>query len=227
MKIIRVRGIGEPLNGGNMLTGVTSRIPGAQVVELPYSAAYGFIPDPRGTAYAVTLVSGENLLRKVLDDGPAVVLGYSAGAHIVGNVAAKGHRNLIAVGLIADPSMPGTGTYGITGSRPVPGVVKWIANPLDIICQCPDPSPLRTLPALTKEVSVAPDRLKLQDAVLGELLSGRLSTSLRFWRGDRAATLRYWDTALRGARGYLDGSQHQRAYWGARQSELADWVRSL
>jgi pimeloyl-ACP methyl ester carboxylesterase len=227
MKIIRVRGIGEPMKG-NMLSGVTSRIPDAEVVELPYSAAYGFVPDPKGAAYAVTLVTGTDLLRRELDKGPAVVLGYSAGAHIAGNVAAGGHKNLIGVGLIADPAMPGRGKYGIVGSRPVPNVpVKWIANPGDIICQCPDPSPLRTIPALTREVSVNPDRAKLNAAVLAELTSGRLAAALRFWRGNPIATDAYWRTAIEGARGYRDGTQHQRAYVGARQAELAGWVRSL
>ena len=228
MKVITLRGIGEQLGNTNMLAGVTRRIFNAQVVELPYSASYGPVPDPRGVAYGVTLISGANLLRQELDKGPAVVLGYSAGAHIAGNVAAGGHKNLIGVGLMADPMQPGEGPHGSAGSRPVPNVpVKWISNPLDIICQCPDPSPLRAIPALTREVSVRPDHARLQSAVLGELTSGRLASMWRFWRGNPIATDAYWRTAIAGARGYIDGTQHQRAYMGARQAELAEWVMSL
>ena len=228
MNIITLRGIGEQMGNTNMLAGVTPRIFNAKVVELPYKPSYGFVPDPRGVAYGVTLIEGANMLRRELDKGPAVVLGYSAGAHIAGNVAAGGHPNLIGVGLMADPMQPGRGQHGIAGSRPVPNVpVKWISNPLDIICQCPDPSPLRAIPALTREVSVRPDHARLQAAVLGELTSGRLAASLRFWRGNPIATRQYWNTAIAGARGYLDGTQHQRAYVGARQAELADWVVSL
>lgn len=149
MKVIRVRGIGEPLQG-NLLSHVTALVPGAEVVELPYEATYGPAPSPFGRSFKASVAWGETLLRRELDKGPAFVLGFSGGAVVAGNVAAAGHPNLLGVVLVADPCMPPRGgvlsRFGIAGARWIPeGVPRlWVWRTDDPIPWCPSDSPLRT-----------------------------------------------------------------------------------
>ncbi|QGH75844.1 lysin B [Gordonia phage Syleon] len=164
MRIILCRGIGEPASSP-MLRTVTTEILKLgyvpEVVNLPWKAQYGPVPDPLGDDFHDALAHGKELLRRELDKGPAVVLGYSGGAQLAGDfVVDIGHHNLIALGLVADPGQPkgATGNYsrwGITGARiPFGTPTAWIADPNDGIPLCPANSPLRTLADQSEKFSL-------------------------------------------------------------------------
>lgn len=144
MRIVRVRGIGEPMEG-NLLSHITRLIPGVEVVELPWSAQYGPFPKVTGISFSASTGAGQAMLLRELDNGPAVVLGFSGGAAVSGNVARIGHRNLRGTVLVADPLQPdfGSGSFGIAGQREAPNA-RWFYRLDDPIPMCPRYSPLRT-----------------------------------------------------------------------------------
>lgn len=156
-RLILCRGIGEPLH-----TGLLSRLPGllaADHIDLPWTAQYGPVgrEGPAGESFERSLAAGTRLLRAELDRGPAIVVGYSGGAALAGNLAKTGHRNLVAVGLVADPLDPGTArTHGIAGRRPITGPpVHRLRNLDDVICSCPADSPLRAIADTSAAFSLA------------------------------------------------------------------------
>lgn len=236
-KLILCRGIGEPANSP-MLQNVVRELATLGkyplVVNIPYSASYG--PAGKqgllGESFNDSLKTGRQLLRAELAKGPAVVLGYSAGAKLAGDVAVEKPDNLLAVGLIADPAMPYTaknnGRYGITGSRPVTTVpCKWSADPRDGICQCPTNSPLRTLADQSEAFSLGDPAAWTAD------MWHRWSTA--HWQPTNLwgqITTDAWPEAARLFYGYLWGGDH--TSYGLRREtngktytrNMAEWVQT-
>ncbi|WP_188492035.1 hypothetical protein [Williamsia phyllosphaerae] len=207
---------------------MTDMCPGFYVSELPWSASYGVVPLPFGQSFAASVAQGELLLRRELDNnGPAIILGYSGGAAVAGNVADQGHRNIIAVGLIADPFQPESvtrnGKFGVAGSREIRNTkhVKWVWNPRDMICQADRNSPIRTVADATARMS-----LKNPDEWKNDLLT---RITKRKWQEIRRHPLDFRALvadalqAKEDVESYLDGAQHQTAYYN-RRADLAHWV---
>lgn len=145
LRIITCRGINESIEH-NMLSGVVLQFPNTEHVELPWEATYGAVGgNILGRSFSQATEYGEHLLRAELDNGPALVFGYSGGAELAGNVAKAGHRNIVGLGLVADPSNPNGRKNGIRGPRNIKGdfPINWVSNDDDVICSCPSDSPLR------------------------------------------------------------------------------------
>ncbi|QOC56048.1 lysin B [Gordonia phage Clown] len=156
IRLITVCGIGET-PGSDMLGGLRRVLPEFEHVLINWKASYGPVNpqrNPWGASFMASMADGIAKVRAALDTGgPAVLAGYSGGAGVAGHVAAHGHPNLIAVGMVADPFAPGS---GIAGSRPVTAVpARWESNPRDVICCCPDDSPLRTIADVSPAFSLA------------------------------------------------------------------------
>jgi hypothetical protein len=160
--VLCCRGIGEALDV-NMLTNTTRHLDLARFVvkQVPWRAQYGPVPSLLGESFDKATAEGRKLLLEMIadDPNPVVLLGYSGGAAVAGDVAteiAKGlHRDLDirAVGLVADPFRSplnsvneGASGWGIAGQRAISGRFPlWqLADPRDAIPNCPANSPLRT-----------------------------------------------------------------------------------
>ncbi|MCZ4585313.1 alpha/beta fold hydrolase [Rhodococcus opacus] len=192
--VLCCRGIGED-RGVNMLTNTTQLLDPARFVvkQVPWEASYGPVPDPGGSAFDKALSEGRTLLLRMIaeDPSPVVLLGYSGGAALAGNVAAEVGRgqhpslDVRGAGLIADPLRPASPDlpgWGIAGQRLITGMPVWqIADPLDVICCCPDNSPLRTFADQSAAFSLADPRAWVSDLV------DRLRT--RRWQ---AVILNWW-----------------------------------
>ncbi|NKV45440.1 hypothetical protein GS926_14925 [Rhodococcus hoagii] len=170
--VLSCRGIGEPLQG-NMCSAVTRRLDPTRfrVIEVPWTASYGPVPLPFGPAFDESLRAGRELLLRMIDEdpNPVLLLGYSGGAALAGNVAAEvgrglhPHLELAGTALISDPFMPWAESptpeekWGIAGGRYIPGdfPVWWAADPADAICCCPANSPLRTIADQTRSFSLS------------------------------------------------------------------------
>lgn len=236
MKIISVRGIGEPLFSpiiGSVVRHL-NRITGEQqrVTSLPWKAEYGPVPNPLGSSFKDSLESGKRLLLQELEKEPALVIGYSGGAKLAGDVAVSKPKNMVALGLIADPAMPmgvvrtRTRAWGITGQRPIDGVpVMWKADPKDGICSCPPNSPLRTLADQSQAFSLA-DPAGWSNDVFQRLLRGawqEVNLGQQFTQGE-------WFKAIELFKGYAFGGDHisyglRREHNGLTYTEnLAHWL---
>ncbi|WP_064076684.1 hypothetical protein [Prescottella equi] len=169
--VLACRGIGEPLQG-NMCSAVTRRLDPKRfrVIEVPWTASYGPVPLPLGPAFDDSLRTGRELLLRMIDEdpNPVLLLGYSGGAALAGNVAAEVARGehprleVVGCGLISDPFMPQyasptRGAWGIAGYRHIALSVPtlWAADPTDAICCCPANSPLRTIADQTRAFSLS------------------------------------------------------------------------
>ena len=168
-------------------------------------------------------------LDRVVSENPdedLILLGYSGGNRVVHEwLDSRPHllHRVAAVGLLSDPfrprgrgqfGVPGVGGFGICGERlgPVPDRTFWCAALGDVITDCPEDSPLRTVADLS-------DRIPggfLDD--FGRHLSlgdWQLASYIQLWRRDPWGYL--WglgarlDRARRDVEGYL-GSAHTRAY---------------
>jgi len=211
--VIAARGVSEQY-GSNMLSEVTKRLDKAwfDVKELQYSAGYA----PVGESFGVSQEVGRrNLLHMIdADPNPVVLLGFSAGAQVVGDVAqeiALGmHPKLevLGVGLLADPSRaqgqiegPDRGGYGIKGSRPIPtnAFPVWsFSAPGDPISELPVGNPLRSF-ADWSEWFGSPDHVRrLADRA-------RANQWQRWWS---PANVRTWGGAMVWLNNYLTGGRH-------------------
>ncbi|AXQ64472.1 lysin B [Gordonia phage Neville] len=210
--LICARGIGEPIKSP-MLMSVVRELEYLQarkirVLHLPWSASYGPVPNPFGESFDKALATGFEMLDDLLDDGPAVGIGFSGGAKLLGDFTRVRHPNLKAVGLIADPAMPwltrNGNRFGITGSRNVSGLpVMWKADPKDGIPLCPSNSPLRTLADQSSAFSLG------DPAAWGESMFTKLRRG-QFQQVDpvRQFTMGEWLEAIKLFRGYGRGGDH-------------------
>ncbi|WP_052070145.1 hypothetical protein [Rhodococcoides fascians] len=134
--VILCRGIGEPY-GKNTLWLATRNLDPKRflVVELEWSAQFGAVPVWNGESFGASVHAAEAALLELIRAYPgAVIVGYSGGAQVAGNVAAQigvGSRLglwIRAVGLLSDPSRNvdqliggRRGTQGIMGGRYISG----------------------------------------------------------------------------------------------------------
>jgi len=192
--------------------------------ELPWEASYGFVPTTYGSSFSKSTKRGEDMLIEMIDKdpNPVVLRGYSGGAVVAGNVAARigrgelPHLDIRGVALVADPlnpQLPGSNRWGIAGSRDVRGNFPvWRANdPKDVICLCPANSPLRTLADQSAAMSLA-DPVAWGQDLINRLVTNRWQkVALNFWRPN--TVVQQYAEAIEGVRGYLTGdhtSYHKR-----------------
>ncbi|RYE43674.1 MAG: hypothetical protein EOP24_27500 [Hyphomicrobiales bacterium] len=221
--VLRCRGIGEPMGDDGMLANVTKHLDPMRFVvrEVPWAAQYGPVPTPLGSAFDTSLRTGRAMLLDYIDrdPNPVVLLGYSGGSALAGNVAAeigKGqhpHLDIRGVGLISDPLQPSwhstkRGAWGIAGDRPIPGrfPVWYVMDTADVICWCPSDSPLRTLADQSAAFSLVDPRAWGAD-LLGRLTSGRWQAVKVDWL-NIPATLAQYGQAKHDAKGYLFRGDH-------------------
>ncbi|MFE5699952.1 hypothetical protein [Rhodococcus koreensis] len=242
--VLRCRGIGEPMGDASMLANVTKHLDDKRfrVVEVPWAASYGPVPAPFGTSFDSSLSTGRTMLLDYIrrDPNPVVLLGYSGGAALAGDVAAEigawKHPDLDvrAAGLISDPLRPyswganvtGLPGRGIAGSRPISGAARvWhMADPADVITCCPLDSPLRTLADQSAALSLADPRSWGWDLIT-RLRQGRWQATIRDWR-NVPEVWRAYGAAIAGARGYLGAdhtSYHLRRYPGSTRT-YTEWL---
>lgn len=132
------------------------------VEHFPWFVEYGVVPNWDGDSYRKSIRDGSVAVREFIDDEPPddkfVLVGYSGGAHIAGDVA-DNHPRVIGCALVADPMRPKMhwpAGHGILGQREVHGCWFWeVANPHDVITSCPAGSPLRTFGDVTSTFSVS------------------------------------------------------------------------
>lgn len=180
-----------------------------------YPAEYGF-----GHSYAGSKYHGKrNLIRAIeRTPNPAIILGYSQGACIVGDLAAELHLHpqldVRGVALVADPERrqgqvygPDPGGYGVAGNRLVaPSCPVWsVAAWGDPICALPPGNPIRSIADLTEFMDFG-DPLDWGRHLLQRAKAGKWQRwwSIRNWRT--------WLGAIAWARGYLIDGRHTSAY---------------
>ncbi|MGW0043362.1 alpha/beta fold hydrolase [Rhodococcus sp. NPDC003348] len=218
--VLTCRGIAEPLEA-NMLTNTTTLLDPTRFTtrEVPWEASYGPYPEPGGSSFDKALADGRALLLDMIadDPNPVVLLGYSGGAALAGNVAAEIARGLHpdlvvrGVGLIADPLRPesaGLPGWGIAGRRSIGGAMPvWqIADPRDVICCCPANSPLRTLADQSAAFSLADPRAWVVD-LLDRLRTRRWQAVLIEW-WHPWTVWRQYSNAIDDVEGYLYRGDH-------------------
>ncbi|QWS68221.1 lysin B [Gordonia phage VanLee] len=201
-KIIQVRGIGEPRDR-NLLSLMSTQVPNAHVVELPWSAEYGPVPQLLGQAFMTATAEVPAMLRAELDKGPAFVTAFSGGCVGAGPVIVEGHPNLLGAVFVADPMNPddGSGMFGVAGSRSLPAGVRKLAHPRDMICRCERNSPIRTFSDQTAAASLADPFLWAGD-IADRIRRNRWQKIVVPWHNP-IATYGLYDRAAKAIHGYL------------------------
>ena len=228
LSVLVCRGIGES-KPSPMLSNVTRLLDPKRFVvkEVPWSASYGSVPAPFGSSFDTSLREGRTLLLRMIKDdpNPVILLGFSGGAALAGNVAAEigrgEHPQLVVngVGLISDPlrhtlntndKVTGWGTdkFGIAGARAiVANFPVWsMADPADVITCCPVNSPLRTISDQSAAFSLIDPKAWGWDLV-ERLRQQRWQATIRDWRNVREVWAAY-SAAIDGAQGYLFARDH-------------------
>lgn len=242
ISVLRCRGIGEPMGDDSMLAHVTKHLDPARfrTREVTWAASYGPVPGLAGVSFDMALREGRiRLLNMIADDRyPVVLLGYSGGAALAGNVAAEIARgdypelDVRGVGLISDPLRPpdpwgSQEPWGIAGSRPIARVwfpVWHCADPADVITSCPANSPLRTLADQSAAFSLADPREWGWD-LIRRVRERRFQATIRDWR-NVPEVWRAYGAAIDGVRGYLTGdhtSYSTRLYPGSART-YCEWL---
>ena len=236
--VLCARGIGEPLTE-NMLSHVTRMLPADRfnVIEIPYPAEYGPVPGLAGKSFDASLAELRRLVlwEIVKAPGRVVLLGYSAGAAGMGDIAAEIALGLhmdatremgwpafqalpiagkiAGVGLVADPRMPtgldplGRPMWGIAGSRVIPAdyPVWWVADPADPIPCLEVDSPLRTVADQTDAMSLT-DPVAWGLSLFARLQFGQWqAVAIRWW--DRESVIRQYSAAFAALQRYV-GRDH-------------------
>lgn len=160
-----------------MLKYVTDLLPSDrfQCIRIPWADSFWPVTGWDDMSYQEALTvgtkQGNEAIANVPTDHQLVLLGYSAGAHLAGDLA-DSHPRVNGCALIADPMRPllrYPAGAGILGARSVRGCWFWeVANPHDVICCCPVNSVLRGLDFLTELTLVDPPETVV-DNVLKEI----------------------------------------------------------
>ncbi|QSE94169.1 alpha/beta fold hydrolase [Rhodococcus pseudokoreensis] len=238
--VLCCRGIGESMGDGSMLANVTKHLDPRRfrVVEVPWSAQYGPVPAPLGSSFDTSLRTGRLMLLDYIrrDPNPVVIIGYSGGGALAGNVAAEIARgehpalDVRGVGLISDPLRPMTRTdytWGIAGKRWINAdfPVWHLADPSDVITSCPEDSPLRTFADQSASFALADLRSWGWDLV-DRIRRRRWQATIRDWH-NAPEIWRAYTQALHGADGYLrrgdHTSYHLRRYPGSTRT-YTEWL---
>lgn len=217
--IITCRGISEPYVK-NMLSEVTKELDKKKfrIVELNYTAAYGPIGNE---AFGFSQANGRKELRNQIEkaEGKVILLGFSAGAQLAGDVAKSiadgvfpGYREkVLAVGLIADPARSSRqiqgrdrGGFGITGDRYISTTyfpVWQFSAPGDPISELPAGNPLRTIADMSYFYNTLNPGPWFQD-LLAKAQSNRFQ---RWWDIKNIAS---WNGAIGWLMNYLVNGRH-------------------
>jgi pimeloyl-ACP methyl ester carboxylesterase len=207
--VIACRGISEQLKD-NMLSRLVAGLPADWTrIELPWAASYGPANpthNPMGVSFDRALADGYVMLQKAIEAHPlddVVLVGYSGGAALIGNLLAKWtFPNVKAVVLVADPFAPGGRIHGIAGNRVIPGYnVLWVSNPEDVICSCPEGSPLRAIADLSAAFALGDPAAWTVD-IIDRLRTDRWQEATRQWWNPFGILGRYVE-AINDAAGYL------------------------
>ena len=179
-----------------------------------YPAEYG-----RGMSYAESVAAGEQALIEAidLDPYPAIVLGYSQGSAIVGNVAARldslPHLDVRAVAMFSDPlrdrrqyaPMPiAPEGYGACGERWIDDTRRHVwsfSAQGDPISSLPAGSPLRSLADWSDWMSTSDPQAWARD-IITDIRTRRMQ---RWWD---IKNWRDWADALAFAKGLIQDGRH-------------------
>lgn len=175
IRVIHLRGTHEPLGDNNCPSMVfLNALDHARMMPIlvQFPADYG-TPTSFAESNAIGRAQAIDQIRMAPDR--VVLSGYSAGAFIVGDLAADigagkvagiDATAIIACALLADPlrpegaaapGIPAPPGYGISGQRPVPGVLTlWGTAPDDPIAALAADNPLRTVADLSTLWSLDP-----------------------------------------------------------------------
>ncbi|UVF61789.1 lysin B [Gordonia phage NovaSharks] len=242
--ILVARGIGEKL-GQNVAMQVAHKarndiytIPTpvrVSIKELHWPAEYGPFPKPHSkVSFNDSLEDLHMMLNgEVFDDGYTMyfLVGYSGGAAGIGdwlaNASPKQKELVLGAVLIADPSTPkgiipndpilGEARFGIRGSRPINHhTVKWVYNPEDVICSCPENSPLRLIASATPNAALADmaswgtilNQMAIRQANL--IMRAQIANVINKKSAQEQvdAIRKQFDVAFRDAYGYIAGDDH-------------------
>lgn len=215
--IITCRGIGEPY-GTNSLSAVTKNLDPKKymIIELVWSAAFGPIPRWDGDSFTVNVLHAEHALLGLIAKYPgAILLGYSGGAQVAGNVAAQigegWHPALTirAVVLISDPSRHKSqiigvnrGGQGILGGRYIKSdrfQVLQFSAPGDPISELPEGNALADLAQLITSLSLVDVPAWMED-----LRRKALKGALQIWKRSGVD----WWNAYKWSLGYTAHGRH-------------------
>ncbi len=229
-----VRGTGEPMGAPtNMLRNVTRELDPNRfhlLGDCPYPATVGPVGGgPVGPSEETSIEIAVNSLATMIraTPNPVGILGYSLGALAVNafmEAKAKGlfpECEIAFTATLANPARregdsvdSGAYGYGINGQRgDFPAEIPHLeyANPRDCITSCAAGSPLRSIADGMSAFSFAEIGCWGQDLV-DRLLRKRFQPINWDWWRDPVGTWRLYDEAAQQVVGYLDGSQHIRAY---------------
>lgn len=234
-RVLVFDGIGE--DGPHTMAGGLARLLHLPVVHVPYDRSYGPVGGG-GQAYAATRAQGLAAGNRLLADGiPSILIGFSAGAHIAGDLAFAGHAAIVGAILIADPAQPAhitnNGLSGVSGPRALvsataPSVpIRWVWNVRDMICQCPADSPWRDFADFTELLSLRPrdQRAFALDTIADFKERIRRPFSLfSLWGAGRR-----FSRAIDDGLGYLAPplGRGEHVKYGANWLSLSDWARAL
>ncbi|UVF60731.1 lysin B [Gordonia phage BobBob] len=233
--VFTFRGISERLNGN--LIDLLPLPDGAIRIEVPWAASYGPVPQPFGLSYhdslAAGMALGERMVKDVLLDEPfarIVFVGYSGGAALAGDLAAKLGGSLVdAVILIADPNAPGTSSvFGIVRRRETGLATYWLSNPNDGICSCPRYNPLRIIARTTPCIALDRRSWGAQGADVWRQLNDpatRRTMAAEIGPPWSPVTWHRWERAFQLADGYLSQREHVQWYRSpARMRAAGAWL---
>lgn len=222
--VLVVGGTGESFPGDTrtevtgLLKNITDQLDPTRFrpIWVNYPASYG-----HPMSYAASKAVGKANLTRAIEDtpNPAILIGYSQGACIVGDLAAELHKHphldVRGVGLVADPERhegqyfgPRPGGYGVAGSRFVDNTDRpvWsVAAMGDTISALPVGNPIRMIADLTAFMDFT-DPTEWGRQLLERAKAGQWQHWWD-WRNWRT-----WAGAIAYARGYLIDGRHTTAY---------------